>query len=106
MLWSALCLAPFALTTQWLLWRPRWWSAMLLRLVARFVLIASVVAGNMLGVFGFAGTIAIFALVASLVIVEPLLAGFYLRSRNQVTAAALDAIVTAWLFTVNLPTSG
>jgi hypothetical protein len=38
--------------------------------------------------------------------VEPVRAGFYLRSRNQVTAAGLDAIVTVWLFALNLPTAG
>ncbi len=104
-LWSAACLAPFALTAQWLVARPQWWRGALLRLVARFAVLASVVVGNVLGVFGFPGTIAIFALIASLTIVEPMLAGFYLRSRNSVTAGCLDAVVTAWLFTVNLPTS-
>jgi pimeloyl-ACP methyl ester carboxylesterase len=104
-LWSALCLAPFAVTVQWLASRPRWWHGTLLRLAARVLALASVVAGNALGVFGFPGTIAMLVLIASLVITEPVLAGFYGRSRNVLSAAGIDAVIMGWLFAVLLPTT-
>ena len=65
-LWSALCLAPLALAMQWLALPARWWHGTLLRLAVRIVVLATVVAGNALGVFGFPGTIAILVLLAAL----------------------------------------
>ena len=103
--WTTLCLAPFALALQWLSYRPQWWRGALLRLAARLVVIFSIAAGLALGVFDFGGAFTIFALVAALLIVEPVLAGFYGRSRNLVTAAGFDAIVTAWLLALLLPSS-
>lgn len=103
--WTAACLTPFALALQYLLYRPRWWRGTLLRLAARFAIVASIAVGNALGVFGFPGTIAILVLIQSLAIVEPVLAGFYGLSRNVVAAATFDAIVTGWLLALYLPTT-
>jgi len=102
---TAVCLAPLALCLQWLLFRPQWWRGVLLRLLGRFVVILAVGAGLGLGSFQFSGVIAIFVLLGSLAMVEPVLAGFYARSRNLVIPAAFDAIVTGWLFAQYLPTT-
>lgn len=103
--WSALCLAPFALAMQWLLYRPQWWRGTALRLAARIGVFACVGLGLALGVYGAAGLIAIVVLMAAFVTVEPVLAGFYARSRNILVAAGFDAIVTGWLFALFLPTT-
>ena len=102
-LWAAACLLPFAFAFQLLLHRERWWKSTLLRLAGRVIVLMALAAGNALGVFGFPGTIAMVVLLAALVIVELVLAGFYARSNNLVTAAGLDAIVTGWLFALFLP---
>jgi dienelactone hydrolase len=101
--WTAVCLAPLALCLQWLLCRPQWWRGVLLRIAGRLVVILAVGAGLSLGAFQFSGVIAIFVLLGSLALVEPVLAGFYASSRNLVTAAAFDAIITGWLFAQYLP---
>lgn len=103
--WTAVCLLPFALGFQLVLRRDRWWHGALLRLGGRLAVLIAVVFGNALGVFSFPGTIAIFVLLAALVIVEPILAGFYTRSRNFLAAGGLDAIVTGWLFALFLPSN-
>jgi len=101
--WTAVWLAPLALCLQWLLFRPQWWRGILLRIAGRLVVIAAVGVGLALGSFQFSGVISIFVLLGSLAMVEPVLAGFYAASRNLVTPAAFDAIVTAWLFAQYLP---
>jgi pimeloyl-ACP methyl ester carboxylesterase len=103
--WTAACLAPFAYSFQLLVHRDRWWHGTLLRLGGRLAVLIAVAAGTALGVFGFPGTIAVFVLLASLVIVEAILAGFYARSNNLVTAAGLDALITGWLFALYLPSN-
>jgi dienelactone hydrolase len=102
---SALCLAPFALATQWLVYRSQWWRGTLLRIAARIVVILCVGAGIAVGGFDTASIMALFPLIVALVIVEPVLAGFYGRSRNVLVAAGFDALATGWLFAVLLPTT-
>ncbi len=104
-IWGFLCLAPFALGFHSLLFRERWWRGAVIRLAGRIAVLGAVGVGNAAGLFGFPGTIAVFVLLASTAIMEPLLAGFYGASRNPVAAAALDALVTAWLFALYLPSN-
>lgn len=102
---AAALLLPFAVVFQSLLQRDRWWQAMLLRLAARIAIIGVVVAGNVLGVFGFSGTIAVFVLLSAAFTIEPILAAYYQRSRNLVTGASLEALITGWLFVLFLPSN-
>jgi hypothetical protein len=104
-LWTAALLAPLAYALQRLSSRQSWWRGALLRLAGRVTVLVMVGAGNVLGVFGFAGNIAIFVLLAALLMVEPLFAGFYARSDDKVTAAGMDALISGWLFALYLPAS-
>jgi hypothetical protein len=93
------CAWPLALFTM----AAHRWRGTLLRLASR-VIIWRRWYGNALGVSAFRA-IAILVLLAGPAIVEPLLAGFYARSRNVMTAAGIDALVTGWLFALFLPTT-
>jgi dienelactone hydrolase len=104
-LWSAACLLPLAWAFHRLCVRARGWRGALLRIGGRLLALLVVVAGNAAGVFGFPGTIALFVLIAGAVLLEPVFAGFYLRSRNLVAAAGLEALVLGWLFALYLPLS-
>lgn len=103
---SAAGLMPLALALQWLACRPQWWRGTLWRLALRIALLAGLVAGNAIGAFGFPGTIAALVLLLAPALLEPVLAGYYLRSRNLLVAATLDALVTGWLFALYLPVTG
>jgi dienelactone hydrolase len=103
---AAAGLMPLALALQWLACRPQWWRGTLLRLALRGVLLSGLAAGNALGAFGFPGTIAALVLLLAPALLEPVLAGYYLRSRNLLVAAGLDALVTGWLFALYLPVTG
>ena len=96
---------PFAFGFQTLLRHRHWAGALALRAAGRVIILISVLIGNSMGVFDFAGTIVFGMLLISYVLIEIVLTAFYATSDNTLTGAGIEALTIAWLLAIMLPSN-